>query len=86
MHPVSSHQKVGAMMVGTVFCSLWLVQCLEQCQACGRCSVSCVGGNEKEPNCADLGESTQGQVTTSQASLRRNKQVGVVQVEGKLGR
>ena len=36
--------------------------------------------------CADLGESTQEQMTTSQASLRRNKQVGVVQVEGKLGR
>ena len=35
---------------------------------------------------ADLGKSTQGQVTTSQASLRRNKQVSVVQVEGKLGR
>jgi len=36
--------------------------------------------------CADLRESAQGQVTTSQASLRRNKQVDVVQVEGKLGR
>ena len=59
MHPVFSHQKVGAMMVGTVFRSPWLVQCLEQCQVCSRCSVSCVGGNEKEPTlCRSKGERT----------------------------
>ena len=36
------------MMVGAVFCFLWLAQCLEQCQACSRYSLSSAGGSEKE--------------------------------------